>query len=168
MPSHTKRIWVSCLLYLLMPLLLLAGETRGGLADLGFIAGHWQGKMGSAFIEEVWSPPVGDNMTGMFRLVEEDKLVFSEFMHFEQNEDSVVLKLRHFGKGLIAWEDKENPLHFTLSNVDGDRAVFQQKGTETQLVYHRQSPERLTITLIEVKEGQPHNSVFEFNRQKPE
>ncbi len=163
------RGMVGVLLLMAMSGSLLFGQKAApALTDIAFIAGHWQGKMGSAFIEEVWSPPVGDNMTGMFRLVEEDKLVFSEFMHFEQNEDSVVLKLRHFGKGLIAWEDKENPLHFTLSNVDGDRAVFQQKGTETQLVYHRQSPERLTITLIEVKEGQPHNSVFEFNRQKPE
>src|SRR5262245_29835909 len=47
-------------------------------SDLAWLSGRWLGAGLGGTTEEVWAPPVGDQMIGMFRLVKDGKIVFSE------------------------------------------------------------------------------------------
>lgn len=134
-------------------------EVPATLKDLSFIAGHWRGEMGGTVIEEVWMPPEGDAMYSLFRMVGKGRTQFTEFQALEQRGENVVLVLRHFGAGLIAREDKESPLVWTVAEVAANRVVFHQTGTTTQLEYARDG-DQLTITLIKERDGKMTKSPF--------
>jgi hypothetical protein len=51
----------------------------------------------------------GRYMVSTFRCVKDGKVVFYEFMAIEQSDSIPVMKLRHFNKGSIGWEDKDKP-----------------------------------------------------------
>lgn len=110
------------------PLLLARAEpsaTAHTIDSLAFIGGHWVGKGLGGDIEEGWFPPKHGCMVGVFRLSNPAKgLIVMEPVIIEQEGDDVVFRFRHFGPGMKAWEDNDNPLTFRLVEVNGTRAVF--------------------------------------------
>jgi len=42
------------------------------------LQGHWKGEAFGGITEEIWSPPLGDSMMFVFKLVDEGKVVFYE------------------------------------------------------------------------------------------
>ena len=138
-------------------LALLAAPPQ--LGDLAFVAGHWKGTEGAVSIEEVWTKPEGDAMTGMFRIVSGGKTRITEFMAFEQREAGPVLVMRHFGPGLIAREEKDAPLVWTLEKVEPNHAVFVIEKAGTKLDFLRQGAS-LTITLEKTQDGKTTRSPF--------
>jgi hypothetical protein len=46
-----------------------AARPKAKIADLAWIQGRWVGEGLGGTVEEIWSPPIGDSMLGMFRLV---------------------------------------------------------------------------------------------------
>ena len=48
-------------------------KTAYSIADLSWIAGKWRGADDSTTIEEHWMQPEGNNMLGMFRMLQGDK-----------------------------------------------------------------------------------------------
>jgi uncharacterized protein DUF6265 len=145
--------------------LLTQAVFGAGVTDLAWISGNWVGEMGSARIEETWSSPDGGMMMGMFRLVKDDEPGFYEFMTIETADTGVVLKLRHFHPGLIGWEDKESPLTFRLVESADRKAVFEQDGAATKLIYERPVDEALTISLIKQKDGKESKTDFRYKRR---
>ncbi|MEL7499201.1 MAG: DUF6265 family protein [Planctomycetota bacterium] len=94
------------------------------IEDFGWIAGHWQGKgMGQPF-EETWNPPFGGTMMGMFKMVKEDDVSFYELLTIVKQGDSFVLRLKHFDKQLVGWEEKDKSVEFPLVRVNSKEAVF--------------------------------------------
>jgi hypothetical protein len=140
-------------------LALLAAPPQ--LEDLAFIAGHWKGPGGATAIEEVWSKHSGDAMIGMFRIVSGGKTRMTEFMAFEQRESGPVLVMRHFGPGLIAREEKDAPLVWTLEKLAPNHAVFFIEKAGTRLEFLRQG-ESLTITLEKTANGKTTRSPFSY------
>jgi len=140
----------------------LAGDSV--LNSLAFITGHWRGEMKGGVIEEDWSPPEGDNMMGMFRLVKEGEGVFYEFMTIEVAGGKPVLRIRHFSQGLLAWEEKDNIEEYPLAELTASRAVFENEDGDTRLIYECLTAEALTITLEKTKEGKKSQTVFSFHR----
>ena len=134
------------------------------LEKLSFITGRWRGELKGSVIEECWSAPEGDNMMGMFRLVKEDEGVFYEFMTIEQAGDTPVLRIRHFGQGLDAWEEKDHLDPYPLVELGAARAVFENQESRTRLIYDRNPADRLTITLEKTKDGKNTSQVFVFRR----
>ena len=84
---------------------LLAGDAHKA-ADLGWIAGAWQGKLGVASIDEVWTAPLDGNMTGMFRMMRSGRVGMYELMSIEDSANGPVLRLRHFNAKLDARDAK--------------------------------------------------------------
>lgn len=132
------------------------------LKDLAFIAGHWRGQMGSAVIEELWLAPEGDSMYSVFRMVQQNQTVFTEFQAIEQRGASPVLLLRHFERGLIAREEKDAPLVWDIEELGASRVVFLQRGAATRLEYVRDGA-NLTITLIKDRNGTPTRMPFRYS-----
>lgn len=141
------------------------GVTDAELSPLAFIAGEWRGEMKGGVIEERWSVPEGDNMTGMFRLVKDGEGVFYEFMTIEQAGDTPVLRIRHFGQGLEAWEEKDGLEPYPLLESGSSRAVFGNEKSGTRLVYECPSRDILKVTLEKLKDGRKTAQVFTFRRK---
>lgn len=150
-----------------MVLLLAAlAAPPGGLSDIAFIAGHWRGSEAGTVIEEVWTKPEGDAMTGMFRIVAGGKTRMTEFMAFEQREAGPVLVMRHFGPGLIAREEKDAPLVWRLEMLAPNHAVFLLEKAGSRLDFRRQG-DSLTITLEKTQNGKTTRSPFTYKLAAP-
>lgn len=175
--GETMRLCSNLLICFFGSLWLIAGVGSGPvsaqektaskttLAELAFIAGTWQGKLGEGTTEEQWNPPSGDSMMGMFRYVQNGKAAFYEFMLIEQTSDGPVLRLRHFNPRLIAWEDKTGTLNFPLVECRKNYAVFDHDSKE-RLIFHRKSTTSMTITLEKIKDGQKTAEDFDYRLKK--
>ncbi len=84
-----------------------AARPKAALADVKLLEGHWQGDFLGAKAEELWLPPAGGAMAGLFRLYEGDKVMFYELMLLVEEEGSVSMKLKHFHADLKGWEEKD-------------------------------------------------------------
>lgn len=143
----------------------LCATASGGIRDLGFVAGSWRGERGGAVMEEQWMAPEGDAIVGMARVVSGGKTRLTELSVMEERDGGVVLMLRHFGKGLVAREEKDAPLLFTLKELVGRRAEFVEAKAGTRLVYERTAEDRLTVTLIKTVNGKEVRTPFEYRKR---
>ncbi len=142
---------------ILLSLLLIIpayGQVKTVLKPLNFISGNWVGSMEWGDMEEYWSEPMGDNLVCAFRCVKDGKVVFYEFIVIEQSASGVpVMKLRHFGPGNIAWEEKDRPYEYPLVKLEKTKAVFEAPDKKTRLIYERVDASQLRVVLEREKEG---------------
>ena len=119
-----------------------ASGPRAQVQDMAWLAGHWTGEALGGTVDEIWSPPRGGAMMGMFRLVKDGGTVFYELMTILEEEGTLVLRLKHFGGGdLSAWEEKEETVDFPLvALADG---AFRFEG----LSFRPEGDDRLRIHL---------------------
>lgn len=130
------------------------------LASLDWLIGSWTGSVGEDAIEEVWLPPVGGAMAGIFRWSKGGQVYLYELMTLEEAEGAVVLKIKHFGPGLIGWEDKAASVVFDRVEATADRAAFAQRGgDDARIVYRRAEGGGMAVTFEE--EGGP-TLVFDY------
>lgn len=79
------------------------------IEDVSWVAGHWTGQALGGIAEEVWSPPLGNGMMGMFKLVKGGEVAFYELLTIVEENGSLVLKLKHFDADLAGWEERASP-----------------------------------------------------------
>ncbi|MBD1387329.1 hypothetical protein IDJ75_18715 [Mucilaginibacter rigui] len=140
---------------------------KASVKDLAFMAGTWTLKHEWGDMEEFWGPPMGDNMVSTFRCVKDGKIVFYEFMAIEQTGNIPVLKLRHFNKGSIGWEDKDKPYLMTAVKIDKDQVVFQSLDKNVIITYKRTGPLKMDCILDEKgKDGKWKKDVFNYTLRK--
>ncbi len=127
-----KHRVISLTLGLLLAVPSLAEEPAGSpvqavakIEDFAWMAGHWRGDGLGGVCEEVWSESLGGSMIGLFRLVKDGKLVFSEHMTLVAEAGSIVLKVKHFTPEFVAWEDREQAVRFALEESRPGAARFQ-------------------------------------------
>jgi len=137
------------------------------IEDLGWIAGHWAGTAFDGDAEEGWFAPAGGAMSGVFRLVREDRAVVYELLLIEQDEDEAIhFRFKHVGPGWQPWEDA--PLEYRLTGLEGRKATFRTtaaepaEGTLRGFTYERPDEERLIVTLYGVRDDPV---VLEFTRR---
>ncbi len=94
------------------------------LEDVSWIAGHWKGEAFGGIAEEIWSPPLGDSMMFVFKLVAEGKVQFYEVGHIQQTGKTLLLQLKHFHGSLKGWEEKDETVDFKLVQIDSNRVYF--------------------------------------------
>jgi hypothetical protein len=117
--------------------------------DLAWLAGSWRGEKDGTTIEEQWSKPVGNAMMGMFRWLQEGRVRFYEFMTIEREAEGIVLRIKHFGPGLIPWEEEQESVAFVLVEVNAVEAVFVEQDMPDPLwiVYQRSDEDNLVAYL---------------------
>lgn len=142
---------------------LKPGE-RGGPArieDVAWLAGYWKGEGLGGVSEEFWTPPSGESMTGLFRLVKDGKTVFQEIFIIVEEGDTLILKLKHFNPDLTGWEEKEKTIDFPLVRVAPDEAFFDG------LTYRKLQNDELQIFLkLRMKNGEIKEEEFRFTRER--
>jgi hypothetical protein len=94
-----------------------APSATARVEDMAWLAGHWVGEGLGGTVEEVWSPPRGGVMMGMFRLLKGDETAFYELMTLVPSEESLILRLKHFDADLTGWEEKGETADFPLVAV---------------------------------------------------
>ncbi len=103
------------------------GETSppAKIEDLSWLAGHWKGSGLGGQSEELISAPHDGAMMGAFRQTKPDGSVFFyEFYLFAKQDETVVLKIKHFNPDLTGWEEKNDYLTFPLVAVEENAVYF--------------------------------------------
>ena len=91
------------------------------LSDLAWIQGHWRGEAFGGLAEEIWSPPMSGSMMFSFRLINDNQVIFYEFGFIIEENNSLILKLKHFHPDLTGWEEKNKSVDFKLVKVEKNK-----------------------------------------------
>lgn len=152
--------------HLLLLGILILPIAANDLNGLGFLAGAWRGASGKSEVEEHWMEARGDAMVGMYRVLTAGRTRMTELCLIEQGAEGPVLFIRHFSPGLVAREEKDAPMRFSLERSEPRKATFRQQGTETRLIYERPDDDTLTVTLVKTADGKEARIAFEYRRVK--
>ena len=129
------------------------------LADIAWMQGRWVGDGLGGVSEELWSPPQGGVMMGMYRLLKQDRPVFYEFVMIVEENGTLAMKLKHFNPDFSGWEEKADFVTFKLVAVEPGAAHF------NGLSYVREGDDELRIYLIlRDKDGTSREELFKLRR----
>jgi hypothetical protein len=159
-----KRLSLLTILISLTTCCAFAQTKTATVKNLAFMAGTWTLKHEWGDMEEFWGQPMGDNMVSTFRCVKNGEVVFYEFMTIEQSDTIPVMKLRHFNKGSIGWEDKDKPYLMPAIKVTANEVVFESLDKTVLITYKRVSPTKMDCILDEKgKDGKWSKDVFNYS-----
>lgn len=128
--------------------------TKFDINDFSWLSGHWIGEGFGGVSEEIWSPPADGTMMGMFRQLNDDKLVFYEFLLL----DETGLRLKHFHPDLKGWETKDEFVTFEMVEYSKKKIVL--KGLEFEL----KSKNEMEIRLRMRQGDEVKTEVFKMKR----
>jgi len=137
---------------------------KASIDSLAWLAGHWSGTgIGGHPAFETYSPPGGGTIVGHFAQLESDgSIAFSEYVHIDETNGSLVYRLKHFNRDLTGWETKDEVVSFPLIAIEGDAAYFDgltiRREGETGLV---------TAVTIKRKDGSMAELVFRYEKTGP-
>jgi len=96
------------------------GETPpdATLQDVAWLAGQWRGEAFGKQFEAVWNPPSAGSMVGFFKLMDTDTVEFYEFLTIFATDGRLGLRVKHFSAEFVAWEDKDEYVHFKLIGIE--------------------------------------------------
>lgn len=129
------------------------------LADMAWLAGHWRGPALGGLSEEIWSDPEAGSMMGMYRLMQDDAVVFYEILSIQPIGRSLVMKLKHFNADLTGWEEKDEVQSFRLLKLTATEAWFEG------MTFRHPDPDQLEVLLaIEMEDGSIREEEFRYER----
>lgn len=142
---------------------LAAGEAppAATIHDMAWYAGTWRGTGLGGDNEEIWSAPKNGSMMGMYRLHQNGRPVFHEFLTIVEERNSLMLRLKHFDAELRGWEKPEESVQMPLVAKRKGRIYFDG------LTFEPHADDKVTIYLaITSKDGSTREEVFEYQRQR--
>ncbi len=122
-----------------------------------WLAGHWTGDGFGGVSDEVWSMPADGVMMGMYRNIQDGKVVFYEFITLDESG----MKLKHFEPDMQAWEEKADFVHFEMIEATPSKLSF--KG----LTFELKSKNEMEIALKMKRNGKVETEVFKMKRVIP-
>lgn len=135
------------------------------LSDLDFIIGAHYGVMDGGIMEEHWSPPVGNSMLGTFKMHKDGKDVFYEFLVIEETESGIVMRLRHFSNGLIAWEEKDFAYEFHIIELRKNYVRFEEKSGEIRIAFYLENGNYVGTHEV-IKNGTWEVEAYPFDKKR--
>ena len=133
--------------------------------QLDWMAGAWIGTHGTEKIEEHWSLPVNQTMMGMFRWLRGDEVWFYELLVIEPEEDSLVMRIKHFYPGMKGWEEKDASVDLVLVAQKDKEAVFLQRNRDEDqwLVYRLEDSGQLVTYFAQEDSETSREDWFIYN-----
>jgi hypothetical protein len=118
--------WILLMLCMLVVAsMAMAGEpVTVTVDDVAWLAGSWHGEAFGGTFEEVWNPPSGGTMVGMFKLLRDGEPEIYELCLIRETEGSLVLEVKHFSAAFVAWEEKDESMKFPLVRLAPGIAAF--------------------------------------------
>ena len=134
-------------------------SPKASLADLSWIQGHWKGEAFGGIAEEIWSPPLGDSMMFVFRLISDNKVQFYEVGGIRQVDETLLMQLKHFHGDFKGWEEKDKTVDFKLVKIEDGNVYFEG------LTFEKISDKEMNVyVVIEEKEGKKHEVTFNYKK----
>jgi hypothetical protein len=159
--------WLATFLIFLSPLLSGAQnilrlsdsvqQGKGSLSQLSWLTGYWTGTGLGGDCEELWMPVSNGSMHGVFRFVEKGVLQFTEYMVIEEKQGSLIVRIKHYGGGVVPWEEKDKWVEFPLVKMEGQTAWF------NGLTYQRNGNELSVKLAMKSKDG-VYTEEFKFQK----
>ncbi len=138
------------------------------LADFAWLEGRWRGEWGPRVAEQVWMAPKAGTMAGLFRLVENDKMLVIELFTLVEKPDEIDFYFRHFTPSLLPWEKSDSTL-LKLASLDAKKADFENpvNGMPKRAILTRVDPDTY-VARSEIIPDQGDAQVIEitYHRQK--
>ena len=107
-------------------------QTKATVEDLSWLSGCWQGRQGTATVEEIWSKPAGTTMLGLGRTVSNNRTVSFEFMQFREQDGVLAFLPQPQGGAQVRFPLKESTrAKMTFENLNHDfpqRVSYGRKG----------------------------------------
>ena len=94
------------------------------VSALEFLTGHWKGKAGEDLVEEYWLPEEYSNKACVFRWIKKGEVYIYELVSLVERDGEIHMLLRHFDKAFIAWEEKDSPRDFVVTEISKNEVVF--------------------------------------------
>lgn len=88
------------------------------IEDAAWLAGRWHGEAFGATFEESWHPPSAGSMVGLFKLIRDDEVQFYEILLLVEEAGTLAVKVKHFSRDFVAWEDKDDNVTFRLVSLE--------------------------------------------------
>ncbi len=131
------------------------------LQRLKWMHGEWSSKQGGDTLHETWSTPHGDSMMGMFRWIKGDKVWMFELITITADGNDLVFRLKHFDRGMVGWEEKDESLTAKLTHLSENEVVFdgERKGKALRFAYIKQDGD------LVVRIGKDEPTELRFQRQ---
>lgn len=142
-------------------------HSKVNIRDLAWIAADWVTERDASELQEIWSPPTGDCMMGMFRWLKDGKVWIYELLTIREENATLVLRFRHFAGDLTAWEPETEPLTYRLDSLTAERAVFENPDSEShrRYTFERNGADSLIVRVGAVREGTLHEDEFRYRRK---
>jgi hypothetical protein len=133
------------------------------IAEAAWLVGDWVGTgIAGAQATEVWLPPTGPTMVGVFVQEKPDgTILFTEHMYLTEDAGSLMVKLKHFNPDLTAWEEKDGMVRFRLLSIEPCAAYF------ASLTFRCEGDDGLLVAVRMRSEGDEVNELlFRFKRRE--
>lgn len=135
--------------------------TTQTIARLGFMAGNWQANVDGEIMEEFWSAPMGNSMSGVSRFVREGKLRLMEVLSLEESDRNLTMYIKHFSPGMKVLE--RQPLAYRLIRIEAQEAVFENRRRDfPRQITYRRTAGGLTAVLEGMRGEVPTTLMFDF------
>lgn len=133
---------------------------KAELSEISWLEGHWIGEGFGGTIEEIWTNEMGGAMMGSFRMVVDGDVSFYEIMTITQEEESLLLRIKHFDKKLKGWEEKDQSIETKLVEIKPDIACFEG------LTMQKINENELMIYVVFDKEDAHSETGFKYRRKE--
>ena len=145
------------LLVLLVMVTVSQAQNKATLDDLSWLSGCWEGRQGTAILEEIWSKPAGGSMLGLGRTVKENRTVSFEFMQFREENGSLVFLPQPQGGTRVS---------FPLKDSFGERLTFENNAHDfpQRVIYERKGPGLLLAAIEGTYKGKETREEFQMRK----
>ena len=133
---------------------------KADLSAIAWIAGHWRGEALGGVVEETWTPPLGGSMMAAFKLSVNGQVRFYELETIVEEEETLILRLKHFSSNLHGWETKDETVDFRLVKVTRDKVFFDG------MTFENVNDDEMNVYVIIGDEGKEKEVKFNYRRVK--
>lgn len=135
-------------------------SPNADLRNISWITGHWKGEAFGGITEEIWSPPLGESMMFVFRLVNDGKVSFYEAGHIKQEGPTLLMQLKHFHGNLKGWEERDETVDFKLVKLEKEKVYFEG------LTMEKVSDDEINVFVLIEDSGGGKEVLFNYKRVK--
>ncbi|PRX57276.1 DUF6265 family protein [Flagellimonas meridianipacifica] len=135
-------------------------SPKASLSEVSLLAGHWKGEAFGGMTEEIWSPPQGNSMMFVFRLMNDGEVTFYEIGHILQQNETLILQLKHFNGDLKGWEEKDETVDFKLVKIEDNKVYFEGMTIE------KMDKDHVNFHVLVSESGKEREVIFRYERVK--
>ncbi len=132
-------------------------QKKASLDDISWLSGCWEGRQGTAILEEIWSKPAGGSMLGLGRTVKENRTISFEFMQFREENESLVFLPQPQGGARVS---------FPLKDSFGSKLTFENKEHDfpQRVIYERKGPGLFLAAIEGIYKGKQEREEFQMRK----